>query len=73
MSITRWDPWSDMVSLRDAMDRLLAESVVRPRGEGGGMSSLAVDVYEKGDDFVITTPVPGVVPDDVEISMLGDT
>jgi HSP20 family protein len=74
MSITRWDSWSDMVSLRDAMDRLLAESVVRPRGEGGGMmSTLAVDVSEQGDDFVITAPIPGVKPEDVEISVLGDT
>jgi HSP20 family protein len=74
MSITRWDPWSDMVSLRDAMDRLLAESVVRPRGESGGMtSSLAVDVSERGDDFVVTAPIPGVSPQDVEISILGDT
>ncbi len=74
MSITRWDPWDEVVSLRDAMDRLLAESVVRPRGEGGGMtSSLAVDVREQGDDFVVTAPIPGVTPDDVEISVLGDT
>jgi len=74
MSITRWDPWDEVVSLRDAMDRLLAESVVRPRGEGGGMtSSLAVDVREQGDDFVVTAPIPGVTPEDVEISVLGDT
>ena len=74
MSITRWDPWGEMVSLRDAMDRLLAESVVRPRGETGGMpSSLALDVREQNDDFVISTPIPGVKPEDVDISILGDT
>lgn len=76
MSITRWDPWGDMVSLRDAMDRLLAESVVRPRGggsEAGGMAAaLPVDVREQGDDFIITAPIPGVKPENVDISVLGD-
>ena len=31
MSITRWDPWGEAVSLRQAVDSLLQESVVRPR------------------------------------------
>jgi HSP20 family protein len=64
-----------MVSLRDAMDRLLSESFIRPRGEGGAAAtaSLAVDVREEGDNFVVSAPVPGVAPDDVEITVLGDT
>jgi HSP20 family protein len=73
MSITRWDPWGDMVSLRDAMDRLLSESFIRPRGGEGTSGSLAVDVQERGDDFVVSAPIPGVAPDDVEITVLGDT
>lgn len=73
MSITRWDPFGDMVSLRDAMERLFAESVVRPRGGGGtGASSLAVDVHEQGDDYVVSAPIPGVNPDDVDITVRGD-
>jgi HSP20 family protein len=74
MSISRWDPWRDMVSLRDAMDRLLAESFVPMRGEkGGAAAALSVDVSEQGDNYVVTAPVPGVAPDDVEITVLGDT
>jgi len=73
MSITRWDPFGDMVSLRDAMERLFAESVVRPRGGGGsGASSLAVDVHEQGDDYVVSAPIPGVNPSDVDITVRGD-
>lgn len=74
MSITRWDPWGDMVSLRDAVDRLVSESFIRPAGEGARAtpSTLAVDVREEGDTFVVTAPMPGVNPDDVEISVLGD-
>jgi HSP20 family protein len=74
MSITRWDPWGEAMSLRDAMDSLLQESFVRPwSGERGGSASLALDVEERGDDFVVTTPVPGIKPEDVELSVLGDT
>lgn len=75
MSITRWDPWGEAVSLRQAMDSLLQESIVRPRAGSGGATavSLALDIEERGDDFVITTPIPGMKPENVEISVLGDT
>ena len=78
MSITRWDPWTEAMSLREAMDSLLQESVVRPRGMGrgegrfGGMG-LALDVEERGDEFVITAPIPGMKPEHVDISVQGDT
>jgi HSP20 family protein len=63
-----------MVSLRDAMDRLLSESFVPMRGEKGATASpLSVDVSEEGDNYVVTAPVPGIAPDDVEITVLGDT
>jgi HSP20 family protein len=76
MSITRWDPWGDIVSLREAMNNLLEESFVRPRPgmPGPGMaSSLALDVKETPDNFVVTASVPGVPPADIDITVLGDT
>ena len=76
MSMTRWDPWGEMVSLRDAMDSLLQESFVRPRmsgARGEGSMALALDVEERGDDFVVMAPIPGIKPENVEISVLGDT
>lgn len=76
MSTTRWDPWGDIVSLREAMNNLLEESFVRPRTglSGPGMtSSLALDVRETPDAFIVTASVPGVSPADIDISVLGDT
>ena len=73
-NIVRWEPWNELVSLRDAMDRLFEESVVAPRkwapalGEG-----LAVDVYETDDDVVVTSAVPGVKADELDITIVGDT
>ncbi len=76
MSTTRWDPWGDIVSLREAMNNLLEESFVRPRPgtPGPGMaSSLALDVKETPESFVIIASVPGVPSAAIDISVLGDT
>lgn len=76
MSTTRWDPWGDIVSLREAMNNLLEESFVRPRPgiSGPGMaSSLALDVRETPEKFVVTASVPGVPSSDIDITVLGET
>ena len=73
MSISRWDPWGDLISLREAMSNLLEESYVRPRAGGAGSSGLAVDVRETPDKFEVIASVPGVRLEDVQISVLGDT
>jgi HSP20 family protein len=74
MSISRWDPWGDIVSLREAMNALFEDGYVRSRGATNGvMFGLAVDVEETPEAFLIHASVPGVKPDDVSISLLGDT
>ena len=73
MSISRWDPLGELVSLREAMNNLLEESFVRPRQGGAGQAAgLAVDVRETPDAFVVTASVPGVSPEEVDITVLGD-
>jgi len=58
------------------MDRLFEESFVRPASVlfgplAGG--TLAVDMYDAGDAIVVKTAVPGVKPEDLDISITGDT
>lgn len=74
MSISRWDPWGEMVSLREAMDHLLRESFVRPR-ENMSPSSLAVpiDVREVNDQYVVRATIPGVKPEDIHLQITGET
>jgi len=73
----RWDPFGEMLSLRQAMDRLLEESFVSPTGlrqaEGGPAASPPVDIHETEDAVVVTAALPGVRPDDVEITITGQT
>ncbi len=71
----RWDPWNEMLSLREAMNNLLEESYVRPRGDEAqtGRVGLPVDIQEDADSFTIKASVPGIDPADVNITVLGDT
>jgi HSP20 family protein len=74
-NLVRWDPVRDMMSLREAMDRLFEESFVRPRGVLApveGVPTLALDVFESDDDVTVRASIPGVNPDDIDISVKGD-
>ena len=74
MSLMTWDPFREMVSLRDAMDRLFEDSVVRPRAQvsrNGGRRPLylPVDAYTTEDELVVYVLLPGVSPEDVNITI----
>jgi HSP20 family protein len=75
MAIERWDPFREAISLRDAMNTLFQESFVRPGGplSGTGALSLPLDVSETENEFVIKASLPGVKPEDVQITVHGDT
>lgn len=72
--IVRWQPANEIVSLRDAMDRLFEDSWVN----AGGMylpnawMEPTVDVYETPEKVVVKAAIPGVKPEDVEISIKGN-
>jgi HSP20 family protein len=75
MSIVRWEPFSDLMSLREAMDRLFEESFVRPGSRflaPFGVGELAIDMYETDNEVVVTAALPGVKPEDVDVSITGD-
>lgn len=75
MTLMRWEPFREMISLRNAMDRLFEDSFVHPsrlwpeleRGD------LPVDMYQTANDIVIKATIPGVKPEEVDISITGDT
>ena len=75
MSISRWEPFGGLMSLREAMDRLFEDSLVRPSRLFPDLwgESLAVDVYQTDNEVVVKTTLPGVKPDEVEITVTGDT
>ncbi len=72
MAIIRWDPFRDLVSIRDKMNRLFEEAVTQ-RGEEKELVASswapAVDIYEDESQLVLTADVPGLNEKDVEIKI----
>lgn len=71
--IRRNSPFGELLSLRQAMDRLFEDSFIRPGALGEGTAALPVDVYSTADAIVVEAALPGVKPEDVDIQVLGDT
>ena len=76
MSMIRWEPFRELMSLRQAMDRLLEESFLRPSrvlGLLGDEAQPPIDMFQSPSEVVVKATLPGVKPDDVEITITGDT
>ena len=74
-TVSRWDPSSEFTTMRNLMDRFFEQGRGRlpfRSSEDLGPSSLALDVIETGEDFVVKAAVPGINPADVEISVEDD-
>lgn len=68
MAITRYEPWSLLNQLQKELERSQSD---KP-GEGSIATAEwtpAVDIKEDADKFVIQADIPGVKPEDIEISM----
>jgi HSP20 family protein len=70
--ITRWDPFAEMATLRQTMDRLFDEPRPwRVFGNGGGDVHFPIDLYETAEEVVVKASLPGVKPEDIDISVTG--
>ena len=72
MAIIRWDPYKDIVTLRDRMNRLF-EDMSSPKSEEknimAGAWAPSVDIYENENEVVLAAEIPGVDEKDVEIKV----
>lgn len=74
MSMERWNPFREIESMRQAMDRWMDERGFNNFGfssgnQGSQNLSLAVDVHETGNGYELNASLPGVKPEDVEINV----
>jgi HSP20 family protein len=74
MNIVRWEPLTDLVTLRQAMDRLFEDSFVKvPHGGDGTIAAIpTVDIFEDKDKVGIKASMPGVKPEDIDINITTD-
>ena len=72
MAIVRWEPFRNLVTLQDRMNRLFDESYRPASSEGdewalGGSWAPAVDIYEHDGLIVLKAELAGVAPNDVDV------
>jgi len=73
MSIVRWDPFRDVTTLQDRINRIFNESFGRSRDFEDEVSLYdwrpAVDIYETDDGIVLKVELPGINKADVSVEV----
>jgi HSP20 family protein len=76
MAIIRWDPFRDLMTLREKMNRLFEETFIT-RGEEkelvSGSWTPSVDIFETENTLVLSAEVPGIEENDIEIKIENNT
>lgn len=76
MALIRWDPFKDLITMREIMNSLFEEAFTS-RGEEkdliAGTWTPSVDIYETENDIVLTSEVPGIDEKDIEIKIENNT
>jgi HSP20 family protein len=76
MTLTRRpSPFGELLTLRQAMDRLLDDTMFRPLSgfAGAEYSRVPLDVRTTSDALLVEASLPGVKPEDVEITVENST
>jgi len=74
--VVKWDPFRDLISIQDRMNRLFEQTLSRSRGEEGVSATTwtpAVDIYETADTIVMKAELPGVAREDIQIQINENT
>ncbi len=73
-NLMRWDPFREMQALRETVDRLFESSLANwtdePRTVGW---TLALDVAESENEYLVQASVPGIKPEDLDITFTDNT
>ena len=76
MAIIRWDPFRDLITIREKMNHLYEEAVIS-RGEDKDLVSSSwtptVDIFETENELVLSAEVPGINEKDIEIKIEDNT
>ncbi len=71
-TMTRWNPFRELAAMQSAMDRLFDDW--RPYMEEGRVvgNLLAIDAHEDEKSYIITTELPGVKAENINIRQEGE-
>ena len=72
MSIVRYDPFRDLRTLQEEVNRLFSTNLTRAfddEGIGRGAWAPSVDIYENKDQIVLEAELPGMNQEDFDLSI----
>ena len=72
-NIIRWEPMREMMSVGDLMGQAFDDFFSRSTSTIDRYGVLHLDMAETEDDVVVQAAIPGVKPDEINISVSGDT
>ena len=72
MSIVRYDPFRDLRTLQEEVNRLFSTNLTRAFGDEGigrGAWAPSVDIYENKDQIVLEAELPGMKQEEFDLSI----
>jgi HSP20 family protein len=74
-TLTRWDPFRELTSFRDQVNRLFEDTVFRGQNAGTALTAWApaVDIYETESELVLKADVPDIEEKDLDIRIENNT
>ncbi len=75
MDVMRWDPFADLASLRERVNRAFEESFPRAGREqmAGRTWAPLVDIFETKDEIVVQAEIASAKQEDLDVQVVGDT
>jgi len=70
--IAKWDPFRDLISLKDDFDRIFKEYLGILPEKGEEVWFPAVDIKETRDNIIVSAELPGMKKEDIKVTIHGD-
>ena len=72
-NLIRWDPVREMTTMRDSIDRIFEDFFSRSPVNTEGYGEIDINMAQTDDAVIIKASIPGVKPEDINISITGET
>jgi HSP20 family protein len=74
MVISRWDPFRDLMSIQNELNRLFGRTYAGTEATAGASAWVPpLDIFETKDRYVVIVELPGIAPESVEVSVEDST
>ena len=74
-NLSRWDPFQDLLAIQDEMNQVFGRALGRSDRAAGETAARswapALDIAERNDAYAVTVEVPGIKPEELEITVEG--